>query len=36
MIYLMTALPWALLPQPPTVEVSPKVHLIKWYTSGFE
>ena len=29
-------LPWELLPHPPTVAVSPKVHLINWYTSGFE
>ena len=36
MKYLLTALPWALLPHPPTAAVSPKVHLITWYTSGFK
>ena len=35
MIYVLT-LPWALLQHPPAVAVSPKVHLLNWYTSGFE
>lgn len=29
-------LPWGELPHIPPVSVSPKVHLICWYTTGFE
>ena len=29
-------LPWEKLPHNPPVAVTPKVHLIAWYTSGYE
>lgn len=30
------AFPWGGLPHDPSVEVAPKVHLLRWFTSGFE
>lgn len=35
-IAIALALPWGELPHFPSVEVTPKAHLIRWYTSGFE
>ena len=35
-IAIALALPRGELPQLPPVAVSPKVHLIRWFTSGFE
>lgn len=28
-------LPWGAIPHDPPVEITHKVHLIAWYTSGF-
>ena len=34
--YILQPLPWEKLRNSPLVAVTPKVHLINWYTSGFE
>ena len=33
---LILAFPWGELPHIPPAAVSPKVHLLPWYTSGYE
>ncbi len=35
-ILLPLELPWGECAQFPPVRITPKVHLINWYTSGFE
>ena len=35
-INALQPLPWEKLPNSPLVAVTPKGHLIRWYTSGFE
>lgn len=32
---IVLPLPWGAIPHDPPAEVTPKTHLILWYTSGF-
>ena len=36
LVSISLALPWGELPPNPPAAVSPKVHLVRWFTSGFE